>query len=341
MVGASGYTGAELVRLLRAHPELELTHLSAGRSAGRAMDEVFAHLAGIVDADISQADPDAIAEAADVAFLALPHGQSAKTASELRERGLKVVDLSADFRLRDLQVYGAFYGEHGAPGLADEAVYGLPERYRDSIKAASLIACPGCFPTSAILASAPLLQARLVQTETVVVDSKSGVSGAGRTPKLATHFPEAGEGIRAYAVAGAHRHTPEIEQELAVAAGGDVSVLFTPHLVPMSRGILSCVYLDVADEGVGEAELLEVMHQAYDDEPFVTVLDDRVPDTAFVRGSNYAQVTVRLDKRTRKVLAICAIDNLVKGAAGQAVQCLNLMSGFDETLGLRQTPLFP
>jgi len=342
VVGASGYTGAELIRLILGHPHLELTHLSAGRSAGRRVADVFPHLEGRLDLAIADADADAIAAAATMVFLALPHGESAVLADALRERGRKVVDLSADFRLDSLEDYQRWYGEHGAPRRIEEAVYGLPERYRSDIARASLIACPGCYPTSAILAAAPLLEAGIVKPTGVVVDSKSGVSGAGRTPKLGAHFPEMGEGVRAYAVAGRHRHTAEIIQELARAADADVTLMFSPHLIPMSRGIFTCVYLDPVDPGHSEDYFRWALAKAYENEPFVTVLDgEALPDTSHVRGSNHAHLAVRRDESTGKILALAAIDNLVKGAAGQAVQCANLMLGVDETAGLEQVPLFP
>lgn len=342
VVGASGYTGAEIIRLVIGHPHLELTHLSAGRSAGRRMADVYPHFAGILDTALEDADPDKIATDADVALLALPHGDSAKTGKELRTRGLRVVDLSADFRLRDVATYEKWYGPHGAPELLEGAVYGLPERYRDEIRSADLVACPGCYPTSAILAAGPLLDAGVIQPKGIVCDSKSGVSGAGRTPKLSTHFPEVGEGVRAYAVAGSHRHTPEIVQELSVACGAEATVLFTPHLVPMSRGIFTCIYADPVDPSHTSDYFSWVLANAYKGETFVTALDEgTLPDTSFVRGSNRAQVTACKDASTGKVLALCAIDNLVKGAAGQAIQCLNLMLDHSENAGLEHTALFP
>ncbi len=342
VVGASGYTGAELIRLILGHPHLELTHLSAGRSAGRRVADVFPHLVGRLDRPIEEANPDAIAAAASLAFLALPHGESAVLADALLARGLKVVDLSADFRLRHLDEYQRWYGEHGAPARLEKAVYGLPERHRAAIAEAELIACPGCYPTSAILAAAPLLAAGVALPRGIVVDSKSGVSGAGRSPKLTTHFPEMGEGVRAYGVAGRHRHTAEIIQELGLAADLEVSLLFSPHLVPMSRGIFTCVYLDPVDPGHSEEYFRWVLAQAYEHEPFVSVLDgESLPDTSYVRGSNHAHLAVRRDPCTGKIVVLSAIDNLIKGAAGQAVQCANVMLGFAETAGLEQLPLFP
>jgi N-acetyl-gamma-glutamyl-phosphate reductase len=347
IVGASGYTGAELIRLLLGHPRARVAGLYARRAAGSNIDEVFPHLAGVSAAPIAEFDPDAVAAAASIAFCALPHGQSARAVAALRERGLLVIDLSADFRLRDSAVYDAWYGStedptHPAPGLLADAVYGLPERYRADLAGAKLIAAPGCYPTSAILAAAPLLDAKLIRPERLIVDAKSGVSGAGRSPGMGSHFPEIGEGVRAYKVGGTHRHTPEIEQELSRAAGAALQILFTPHLIPMTRGIFTCVYAEPVDPARSEPDYQAALEAAYADEPFVIVLPSgRVPDTAHVRGSNRAHVAVTYDPRTQRVLCMAAIDNLVKGASGQAIQAMNLALGWDETLGLGGVGVFP
>lgn len=345
VIGGSGYTGAELLRLLHGHPEVEVAAVCAQRNAGARLDQVFPQFAGVSDATLEAFDAEAVASRAEVAFTGLPHGQSASAVAALRAAGAMVIDLSADFRLRDAEVYRSWYGsgaEHPAAELLGEAVYGLPERYRDAIREAGLVACPGCYPTSAILAAAPLLAAGVIEPSGLVVDAKSGVSGAGRGATRTTHFAEVGEGVRAYKLAGLHRHTPEMEQELSAARGGAVSLTFTPHLVPMSRGILTCVYARPGDPGRPAADYGEVLQAAYRDEPFVTVLgNDALPDTSHVRGSNRAQVAVRVDERAGLVIAIAAIDNLVKGAAGQAVQCLNLSRGWEETTGLERVALFP
>lgn len=342
VVGASGYTGAELLRLLVGHPRAEVVAVCATeRSAGQRIDRVFPHLAGSLALDVELFDAQAVAARAEVVFTALPHGQSARVVAELRARGRRVVDLSADYRLRDAEVYRAWYGDHPHAELLAGAVYGLPEFHRAELRGAELVAAPGCYPTAAALAVAPLLARGLVRADSVVVDAKSGVSGAGRSPGLGTHFPEVGESLRPYKVAGTHRHTPEMEQEMSRAAGAPVRVLFTPHLVPMTRGILACVYAEPAHD-VTEAELRAAMRDAYAGEPFVTALEgDALPDTAHVRGSNRAQVAVRFDARTRKVLAMSAIDNLVKGASGQAIQCLNIALGWPETDGLGVVATFP
>jgi N-acetyl-gamma-glutamyl-phosphate reductase len=341
VVGASGYTGAELVRLCAGHPGVELVAVCADRSAGSRIEAVFPHLAGRVSMELEPFDAERVAGRAEVVLCALPHGQSAVVAAELLARGRIVIDLSADFRLRDPAVHAEWYGEHARPELMAGAVYGLPELHREELRGARLIAGPGCYPTAALLAVAPLLRRGLLAPGSLVVDAKSGVSGAGRSPALATHFPEMGEGVRPYKVAGAHRHTPEMEQEMSAAAGRDVRVSFTPQLVPISRGILACVYGEPADESLGTDELRAALRDAYRDEPFVTVLDGGLPDTSHVRGTNRAHVAVAVDRRAGRVLAMCAIDNLGKGAAGQAMQCLNLARGFDETAGLSGLAAFP
>ena len=334
VIGASGYTGAELVRLLLSHPHVQLSCVVAGRSAGQAMDAVFPQFVGRFDSVLEQFDADEVARRATVAFTALPHAASAEVVAALRTRGVTVVDLSADFRLSDLATYERYYSSHPCPDLVAQAVYGLPELHRERIRGARLVAAPGCYPTATVLAIAPLLRAGVVEAVGLVVDAKSGVTGAGRNPSLAVHFAEVAEGVRAYKVGGSHRHAPEIRQELGQVAGRDVRLSFTPHLVPMSRGILSNVYAQPCP-GVQAADLRKALQDAYGDEPFVRVLPEgQAPDTRSVRGSNRVQVQVWLDEDAQQVIAMSAIDNLVKGASGQAVQCLNLMQGWSETAGL-------
>ncbi len=338
IVGASGYTGAELLRLLAGHPLVDVVGLYAKRAAGSSLSDIYPQFAGRLELPVETFDADAVAAQARIAFAALPHAASAAACAALRERGVKVVDLSADFRL-DPETYAAWYGEHPAPHLMAEAAYGLPELHRAAIREASLVAAPGCYVTAAVLATAPLIDAGVIEPDGLIVDAKSGASGAGRSPGQATHLPEAAEGIRAYKIAGAHRHTPEIEQELGKVAGKPVAITFTPHLVPMSRGILACVY-GTPGPNAGDAQAR--LEAAYADEPFVSVLPaGRIPDTAHVRGSNRVHVAVAVDARAGRVIAMSAIDNLVKGAAGQAVQCMNLMQGWDETLALDAVALFP
>jgi N-acetyl-gamma-glutamyl-phosphate reductase len=350
IVGASGYTGGELCRLLLGHPNVEIVAVMAKRAAGQRIDEVFPHLRGLLTLTVEAFDADAVAARADVAFAALPHGESALVVAALRERGVTTLDLSADFRLHDAAAWAQWYGstehpQHPAAGLLADAVYGVPERHRAALRGAGLVAVPGCYPTAAILAIAPLLAAGLVSPDGIIIDAKSGASGAGRSPGLATHLPEAAEGVRAYKVAGSHRHTAEIEQELALAAGvgaGALTVIFTPHLLPMTRGILSCVYATPTDTSRPASAYRDALAALYADEPFVDVLPEgALPDTAHVRGSNRVHVQAIYDARARRVLAMAVIDNLVKGASGQAVQCLNVMRGWPETLGLAAAPMFP
>lgn len=313
----------------------------------RGIDVVARRHASETANEIRAFEPDDIAACADVAFCALPHGHSAPAVAALRARGVRVVDLSADFRLRSADDYATWYGTancpaHPAPALLGEAVYGLPERYRHEIATADLVAAPGCYPTGALLALVPLLARGLISSAGLIVDAKSGASGAGRSASAATHLPEIVDGVRAYKVAGTHRHTCEIEQELSAAAGAGVRLLFTPHLLPVSRGILTCAYASATEPDREPDTYRDALADAYRDEPFVDVLPPgRLPDTSHVRGSNRAHVTAVYDPRSRRVLAISAIDNLLKGASGQAVQCMNAMLGMNETTGLQQVPVFP
>ncbi|MGZ3426045.1 MAG: N-acetyl-gamma-glutamyl-phosphate reductase [Polyangia bacterium] len=340
VIGASGYVGAELVRLLVRHPAVELHGLYAHRHAGHEVAKDFPQFAGVLQAKYEVFDAAAVASSGcQVAFLALPHGESARAAKALYDLGLAVLDLSADLRLRSAETYGHWYAPHAAPELLPHAVYGLVERHRDALKTARLVAVPGCYPTASILALAPLLDARLVHADGLIIDAKSGVSGAGREAQRSTHFSEIGEGVRAYKVA-AHRHTPEIEQELERAAGQLVRVVFTPHLIPMARGILATAYALPTDPSRPAHAYADELRRAYEREPFVTVVD-HPPDTAHLRGSNRVQVAAWYDARAGRVIVCGAIDNLVKGAAGQAVQCLNVMRGWDELTGLEGAGIFP
>ncbi|HLV21903.1 MAG TPA: N-acetyl-gamma-glutamyl-phosphate reductase [Polyangiaceae bacterium] len=346
IVGAGGYTGSELVRLIHGHPRLELAWLGARDNAGRRLGDVLPSVEGIPalgDRVLQPFEADRAKELAaqvDVAFTALPHAASARIGTALLEAGLRVVDLSADFRLRDAAVYGRTYGEHPAPHLLAQAVYGLPELYRDKLRGARLIASPGCYPTSAILPLVPLLEAGLIEADGIVVDSKSGASGGGRAPAPAFHFPESSESVRPYKVAGAHRHVPEIEQELSVAAGRAVQVAFTPHLVPMSRGILTTAYARVR-AGVSAADCRRAAERRYAGGLTAVLGEGKLPDTLAVRGSARAQVAYAVDDRVKLVIATCAIDNLAKGASSQAVQALNVALGWPDELGLPEVAVFP
>ncbi len=337
VIGATGYTGAELVRLLHGHAGIELMGLYGNSTAGKPVSEVLPSLIGY-PGNVRTFDVDGLE--ADLVFCALPHGASAPIVDALRDTGRVVFDLSADFRLEDLSVYREWYGEHGAPERNDEAVYGLPELNRRQIRSADLIAVPGCYPTATILALAPLVAAGVVSVDRpIIVDAKSGVSGAGRKLRASAHYPETAEGIRAYATAGQHRHTPEIEQALSGLAGVPVSVIFSPHLVPMSRGLLATAYVE---PGADDTDFTELARTFYEGSPSVHVLDaGSHPDTLWVRGSNLAMVSYGRDPRTGWVVAQSAIDNLVKGAAGQAIQCANIRFGFDESTGLSHPAHWP
>jgi N-acetyl-gamma-glutamyl-phosphate reductase len=340
VIGGSGYTGAELMRLLLGHPRVEVTLVTGQSKAGMPVSTVLPSLAGVYPGLIESYDADETARRADVAFCALPHGASAGIVSELRDRGLVVLDLSADFRLTDPAVYKEWYGEHLAPARFGTAAYGLVELHRESLRAADLIAVPGCYPTAANLALAPLLKAGLVESGGIIVDAKSGASGAGRSPLPTTHLPEAAEGFRAYKAA-AHRHTSEMEQELSKLAGAELKVTFVPHLLPMTRGILATCYALTKGDVTAQA-CTDAARALYEGSPSVVVRDAGThPDTLWVRGSNRAHVGYVVDKRAGRVVAMCAIDNLVKGASGQAVQAFNVRFGFDEGEGLRAPAMWP
>ena len=339
VLGASGYTGADLIRLAARHPNIQITALIAKGHAGQPLAQVFPHLASLDLPKLLTSD-EVDWSTVDVAFCGLPHGTAHSEIKKLPER-VKVVDMSADFRLRDLGTYTEWYGgEHGAPELIEGAVYGLTEHYRDEIKSARLVACPGCYPTAVLLALLPLLKAKLIAGEDIIIDAKSGVSGAGRSLKQNILFAEAGEGLSPYGI-GSHRHVPEIEQELGVVADAPVTVNFTPHLAPMTRGELCTSYVRLAGKTTA-ADLRKALTDAYAASPFVRVVEEGViPATQHVRGSNYCHVGVFADRIKGRAIVVSAIDNLVKGSAGQAVQNFNLMYGLDETTALEQLPLFP
>ncbi len=341
IVGSSGYTGGELYRILLNHPRAMVTAVTSEKSAGKSLSNIFSHLRGLTDIVCEPLDPDTIARKADFVFLALPHVTSQEAAYRFHKLGKKVVDLSADYRLADPSLYEQWYEHcHQYPDLLKNAVYGLPELHREKIKKATLVANPGCYPTSAILGLAPLLRHGIIDTKSIVIDSKSGVSGAGRTPALAYHYPEANEGLMAYKI-GTHRHTPEIEQELSLLSKESVIVSFTPHLIPMSRGILTTGYARFTG-GTDAAQLHGMYENFYRREPFVRVLPPGgFPNVRDVRGSNFCDIGVYADPRTGRAVVVSAIDNLAKGASGQAIQNMNLMMGFDETEGLKFAGLFP
>jgi len=339
VLGASGYTCADLIRLVARHPNIAITALIAKGHAGQPLAQVFPHLATL-DLPALVTSDQVSWGTVDVAFCGLPHATAHSEIAKLPER-VKVIDMSADFRFRDLAVYAEWYGsEHSAPHLLKSAVYGLTEYYENEVKSARLVACPGCYPTAVLLALLPLAKAKLIKTDGVIIDAKSGVSGAGRTLKQNILFSEAGEGLSPYSI-GNHRHVPEIEQELSVATGERVTVNFTPHLVPMSRGELCNCYVELAGK-TSAGDLRYALAKAYAASPFVHVVEEgTIPATQHVRGSNFCHIGVFADRIRGRAIVISAIDNLVKGSAGQALQNFNVMYGFDEALGLKQLPLFP
>jgi N-acetyl-gamma-glutamyl-phosphate reductase len=341
IVGSSGYTGGELMRILLNHPRVTVTAITSEKSAGKPITSIFPHLAGLTSLVCEHLDPDTISKKSDLVFLALPHVTSQEVAFRFHKLGKKVVDLSADYRLSDPAAYATWYEHtHQYPELLKDAVYGLPELHRDKIKKASLIANPGCYPTSAILGLAPFMHKGRVDLGSIVIDSTSGVSGAGRSPSLAHHFPEVNEGFMAYKV-GTHRHTPEIEQELSALAGQQITLSFTPHLAPMNRGILTTIYAKQSSVS-DTASLYALFQEYYKEAPFVRMLPlGQFPNVRNVRGSNFCDIGIYSDQRTGRAVVVTAIDNLVKGASGQAIQNMNLMMGFDEEEGLRFAGVCP
>lgn len=341
VAGASGYTGAELLRLLLAHPGVEVVAVTSETYTGKPVTQALPALSGFGDLTFEPLDANKLASRAEIVFLALPHTASAAPAASLLEAGCRVIDLSADFRLREAGVYEKWYKvSHPIPHLITEAVYGLPEFHRDAIRQARLVAVPGCYPTGALLGLYPLVRAKQIDLDSVIVDAASGTSGAGRKLDLPLHFSEANENFKAYAVT-AHRHTPEIEQELSRLGEREVVLSFTPHLAPMTRGILSTIYATLTPP-VEVETVHDFFNHAYKGEPFIRVLSPGTfPETKQVWGSNYCDIGFAVDPRTSRVVVITAIDNLVKGAAGQAIQAMNLMVGVEETLGLTAPPLFP
>lgn len=340
VIGASGYTGVELLRLLAGHPQAEVVAVTSRQYEGVPISQAFPSLGGFCDLICEPLECASIAARAEVIFTALPHKSAMDVIPDFLAAGCKVVDLSADYRLQDQQVYEEWYQAHSSPELLPEAVYGLPELYREQIKGARLIANPGCYPTTAALGLAPLLETRLIVNNSLIIDSKSGTTGAGRGLKESSLFAEVNEGFKAYGIAS-HRHTPEIEQTLSRLAKETVKVSFTPHLLPVDRGILSTIYASLSSD-CSTSELLELYRKRYADEPFVRILPEgQLPNIAYVRGTNLCDIGLVVDPRTDRVIIVSAIDNLCKGAAGQAIQNFNLISGLDETAGLRAAPLFP
>ncbi|KAB8331894.1 N-acetyl-gamma-glutamyl-phosphate reductase [Scytonema tolypothrichoides VB-61278] len=342
IVGASDYGGVQLVRLLMDHPEVELVYLGGDNNAGKSFADLYPHLAHIVNQPIEPVEPETMRERCEVVFLALPNGLAYKIAPQLLDKGLIVLDLSADYRFRDLATYTNWYGAQRTDlATAATAVYGLPELYRDRISEAQLIACPGCYPTASLLALSPLLKQGLIVPETAIIDAKSGTSGSGRQAKVNMLLAEADNSFAAYNVVR-HHHTPEIEQICSDLAGHEVTIQFTPHLVPMVRGILATVYATLRDPGLVRDDLITIYRAFYRNSLWVKVCDPGVyPQTKWASGSNLCYIGIEVDPRTRRVIVMSAIDNLIKGQAGQAIQCLNIIMGWDETLGLPKLGFYP
>lgn len=341
IIGATGYAGNEIVRLLLEHKEAEIVWYGSRSYIDKKYTDIYQNFFKLIDAKCMDDNMEALAEEADVIFTATPQGLCASLINEEILSKTKVIDLSADFRIKDVAAYEKWYGiTHKAPQFIEEAVYGLCEINREQVKGARLVANPGCYPTCSTLSIYPLLKEGLIDPATIIIDAKSGTSGAGRGAKVDNLFCEVNENIKAYGV-GVHRHTPEIEEQLSYAAGKPVTISFTPHLVPMNRGILVTAYASLAKD-VTEEEIRAAYEKYYKNEYFVRLLEPGVvPQTRWVEGSNFADVNFKLDPRTKRVVMMGAIDNMVKGAAGQAVQNMNLMFGLPENTGLKQVPLFP
>ncbi len=337
VVGATGYAGVELVRLLSGHPDIELTILTSRQYAGMKFDKVYPAMAGIVELLCEELSVDRVCDRSDVVFTALPHKLPMAIVPELIRRGKRVIDLSADFRFKSASTYESVYQHHTAKELLEMSVYGLCEIYSEQIKNAALVATPGCYPTGVILPLVPLLKQKIVDSDTIIADSKSGVSGAGRSLSLTTHFCESNESFKAYKVAE-HRHAPEMEEVLSREAAGPIKITFVPHLVPMTRGILTSIYASPATN-LRPEEIFDCVSAFYSGRPFIRVCRDGIlPDTRHVRGTNYCDIGFKLDERNNRLILISAIDNLVKGTSGQAVQSMNIMLGIDETTGLMAVP---
>ncbi len=341
IIGATGYTGGELVRLLYGHKEVELSVLSSRSFPGEDIADIYPSLGHCVSHVMEEQDPDKILKDSNVVFICLPHGHGMEFAAKAYKKGTRVIDLGADFRLKDAEVYRKWYGvEHVAPELLKEAVYGIPEIYSDEIAGAGIVANPGCYPTSIILGLAPLLFEGIIRPQSIIADSKSGVSGSGKTPSEKAHFVECNENISPYGLSG-HRHRPEIEQELGLLAGESFRISFTPHLIPITRGILSTVYADLAVD-IDEGQVRDLYADAYSHASFVRILPPGVwPHTRWVYGSNFCDINFAVDSEAGRITVVSAIDNLVKGASGQAIQNMNIMFGFEEKTGLDHPGMCP
>ncbi len=340
IIGATGYTGVELLRLLIHHPEVEVTALTSQKYAGVQIGQVFPSLTKHLQLKCEELSVEEISKKTDFIYTALPHKTAMETVPLFYRMGKKVVDLSADFRLKDPVIYERWYQKHTASDLLGESVYGLPELHRDKIRSAKIVGNPGCYPTGALIGLIPLIKKGLITSEGIVVDSKSGVSGAGRDVVLESLFCEVNEGVKAYKIF-VHRHTPEIEQELSLLAQKKITVAFVPHLIPMDRGILTTLYVQLTKKMKTE-ELLNAFQECYEGEPFVRIYPKgKLPNTKDVRGSNFCDIGAVVSEADGRAVVVTAIDNLVKGASGEAIQNMNIMLGYPETMGLDVVPLFP
>jgi N-acetyl-gamma-glutamyl-phosphate reductase len=340
VLGATGYAGVELVRLLTKHSKVQITHLTSKSYAGKKLSDVYPSFAGILDIVLEDTDIDAVCKDSDVVFAALPHGAAKEVIPQLAQRGVRIIDFSGDYRYKNKDVYEKWYGEkHTSPHLLEKAVYGLCELYREEIKNADLVGNPGCYTTCSILALAPLVSNKLIDTKSIIIDAKSGVTGAGRTTALDYSFCECTENMRAYKIA-THRHTSEIEQELSILADEDIVLSFTPHLVPLKRGILATCYVNLK-KPKATGEIIKIFKEFYKGERFIRIYEEgKLPDTKNVAGSNFVDMAVVVDARLGRVVVVSCLDNIVKGAAGQAIQNMNIMFGMDEYEGIDCAPFY-
>lgn len=340
IIGGTGYAGQELLRILYRHPNVDIISVGSRSFVGQPLKDIYRNYENITESICETSNLETLAEKSDVIFMALPHGIASKQITEAILSKTKIIDLGADYRLKDVNIYEDWYNvTHGSKALLSEAVYGLCELHRDDIKTARLLSNPGCYTTCSILSLAPLLKNNLVDPQSIIIDAKSGVTGAGRSSDTAFSYCEVNESIKAYKV-GTHRHTPEIEQELGLLSGTELKLLFTPHLTPMNRGILALCYANLI-EHITEEDLRRIYRDFFKDEYFVRLTEEKLPETKWVKGSNYCDIGVKIDARTNRVIVVGAIDNLMKGAAGQAVQNMNLMFGFDEKTGIDYITDFP
>lgn len=341
IVGATGYVGSDLIRILKKHKDVNIKSITSKSYVGKRYDEIYENFRGKFDLECEEQDILEMSKEVDVMFLALPHGISSFEIKSEVLKNTKVIDIGADFRLSDVSVYEEWYSvEHGAKDILEEAVYGLCELNREKIKNSRIVANPGCYPTSTVLSLLPLAKSGLIDLDSIIVDAKSGVTGAGRSLNIGTHFTECNESFKAYGI-GSHRHTPEIEEQLTRISGEKLNINFTPHLVPMNRGILTTSYCNLKKE-VSYDEIKEIYNEAYKDEYFVRLTKEGIfPETKWVKGSNFCDIGFKIDKRTNRIIVVGAIDNMVKGAAGQAVQNMNIMFGLDEKTGLEDISIFP